>query len=335
MSAPLSYQDALATAAAIHAAGGVPDPVGMTANMANRIITTRETSAQWAKTAIRALWRSVNPYSDKEVNAFAAQAADLMAPAQTAVARAAAAAMRQQLAVAGVHVDGVTSDPIDVRAPTARIADGTVKLEHHTVNLDYANDDTAKIKPADMTTEAVFKRPAAGFRWVESQGGDAAQQSGLRIDVLVDDNLMLAQRLAQQEVLAEAVDLDTPSARITGYRRVIHPELSRSGVCGMCIAAADRVYHVGTLMPIHKNCKCTIAPVTTDHDPADTLNTADLKTLYKHAGGTSVAHLKRTRYQIDDHGELGPVLVPAAKYKPRTPDGRPYQSSGRSRKRGI
>jgi hypothetical protein len=66
------------------------------------------------------------------------------------------------------------------------------------------------------------------------------------------------------------------------------------------------------------NCKCTIAAVTEDYDPADDLNTVDLNALYKDAGGNSVAHLKRTRYQVDEHGELGPTLVPKSKYKPRT-----------------
>jgi hypothetical protein len=28
--------------------------------------------------------------------------------------------------------------------------------------------------------------------------------------------------------------------KIIGYRRVIHPEMSRGGMCGMCTEAADR-----------------------------------------------------------------------------------------------
>ena len=58
--------------------------------------------------------------------------------------------------------------------------------------------------------------------------------------------------------------------------------------------------------------------MTEDYDPADELNAVDLSQLYRDSGGTSGAHLKRTRYQVDEHGELGPVLVPKAKYKPRT-----------------
>jgi hypothetical protein len=91
-----------------------------------------------------------------------------------------------------------------------------------------------------------------------------------------------------------------------------------SGYYRLHIAASDRIYHVGQLLPIHGNCKCTIAAVTEDYDPADDLNAIDLNQLYKDSGGTSGAHLKRTRYQVDEHGELGPVLVPKAKYKPRS-----------------
>lgn len=65
----------------------------------------------------------------------------------------------------------------------------------------------------------------------------------------------------------------------------------------MRIAAADRVYKVKKLRPIHANCKCTVAPVTTEHDPGDELNKADLQKLYDEAGGTLAAHLKRTRYR--------------------------------------
>ena len=79
----------------------------------------------------------------------------------------------------------------------------------------------------------------------------------------------------------------------------------------MCIAAAERIYHIAELMPIHDRCKCTVAVVTEDHDPADELNKADLKQLYEDAGGTSAAHLKRTRYQVDEHGELGPDSCPS------------------------
>ena len=86
---------------------------------------------------------------------------------------------------------------------------------------------------------------------------------------------------------------------------------------GLCVAAPTGCTQWRELRPIHDRCKCTTAPVTEEHDPADNLNAVDLARIYELSGGTSGAHLKRTRYQIDEHGELGPVLVPSRKYKPR------------------
>ena len=101
---------------------------------------------------------------------------------------------------------------------------------------------------------------------------------------------MLAQRIAQQEVLAKAVDLDRPGVKILGYRRIIHPELSRGGTCGLCIArrgsAVSRQRADADPQPL----LLPIAAVTEDHDPADVLNKADLTQLYSDAGGTSAAH---------------------------------------------
>jgi hypothetical protein len=97
--------------------------------------------------------------------------------------------------------------------------------------------------------------------------------------------------------------------RIRGYRRILRPYLSEGGSCGLCIAAADRIYKREDLLPIHAKCKCITLPVTKAADPGLKLNTDDLAQLYTDAGGTSRAKLKRTRYRIEEHGELGPVLV--------------------------
>jgi hypothetical protein len=309
-------------------------PVPVLLRSAEQIIGARDQAAAWAKTMIGRLWAPVNPYSDEAVADFARQAAQVMKTAQDSAGRAAAVAQSIQLRSVGINAG--TPDPslpLNVRAPGATIADGAVTLHRRPVTVDYSNADTAHITPEDMTTETVFTRPAETFRYLRSiNDPDAANQSQLRIATLVDDNLMLAQRIAQQEVLAHAVNLDKKGPKIIGYRRVIHPELSRTGTCGMCIAAATRLYHIEQLMPIHDRCKCTVAAVTAEHDPADTANTVDLQQLYEHAGGNTVAHLKRTKYQIDEHGELGPVLIPKSAYKPQTKTGKPYQSPGTPRR---
>jgi len=337
---PLSRQDALTRASAIVNGTSAVTPVPTLLHLSMQTIAARDTAAAWAKAQIGAIWAATNPYDDDQVADFAARSAQVMKTAQDSAGRT--AAMAQSLQLRSIGVQAGTADPslpLDVRAPAATIADGTITLHSRPVTVDYDSGPTVHVTAQDMTTEAIFQRPAETFRYVAAQGNksglrwidDAKAQSNLRISNLVDDNLMLTQRLAQQEVLAQAVNLDKPGPKIIGYRRVIHPEQTKTGTCGMCIAAADRIYHIKELMPLHLRCKCTVAAITAAHDPGDDANSIDLKTLYEHAGGKTVSHLKRTRYDVDEHGELGPVLVPKSAYKPQTKTGKPYQSSGTPR----
>lgn len=122
------------------------------------------------------------------------------------------------------------------------------------------------------------------------------------------------------------------SGTITGYRRVIHPELSRHGTCGLCIAASDRLYYAKELLPIHSRCECTVLPVVDAKDPGSALNALDLRRIYKQAGGTSAEKLKATRYKINEHGELGPVLTRAgAPFRTAKDARRDTQSAGRAK----
>lgn len=96
---------------------------------------------------------------------------------------------------------------------------------------------------------------------------------------------------------------------ITGYRRVIHPELATHGSCGLCVAASDQLYGPTEPMPIHDRCNCVPLPVYGSDDPGSALNDGDLTQLYGDADGTDRGRLKATRYTVHDHGELGPVLT--------------------------
>lgn len=343
MTTPLNQQrqDALKRAREIVAgtqAALAPLPVLL--SLSTQIINARAQAAVWAKAQIGAVWATTNPYDNAQVADFGVRAAQVMKTAQDSAGRTAAMAQSLQLRSIGVQVGNPDpSLPLDVRAPGATIADGAITLHDRLVTVDYDSGPTVHVTAQDMTTEAIFQRPAETFRYVAAEGNksglrwidDAKAQSNLRISNLVDDNLMLAQRFAQQETIAQAADLDKPGPKIIGYRRVIHPERSKGGTCGMCIAAATRIYHIAELMPIHTHCECTVSAITATHDPADDANTIDLTTLYEHGGGKTVSHLKRTRYQVDEHGELGPVLVPKGEYKPQTKTGKPYQSSGTPR----
>ncbi len=156
-----------------------------------------------------------------------------------------------------------------------------------------------------VTPDEVYERIARQYRYERSIGvdeADALEHVLTRADVMNQTDVALAARRQDAEFFTEH--------HITGYRRVIHPELSKSGTCGLCIAASDQVYKKDRLLPIHARCHCGVMPILGGFDAGSALNNLDLGTLYEHGGSTSAADLKRTRYKVDEHGELGPVLVP-------------------------
>lgn len=150
-----------------------------------------------------------------------------------------------------------------------------------------------------------YGRVADTVRFEMSRGKslDDAVAVGLkRAEAMVSTDLALARRQQWQRSL-----LANP--QVIGWRRVIHPELSRTGTCGLCIAAADRTYTKDVLAPLHARCKCTVAPVTRAHDPGGTLNDRDLAAVYESAASYKGKDLKKVRFRVVDHGELGPTLV--------------------------
>lgn len=156
---------------------------------------------------------------------------------------------------------------------------------------------------ADMVK--VYSRPAAEYRDVFSMTGDqeaAVQAAVARFRRLVEDDIMLAQRDGEHETMVQA--------GIERYRRIIHPELSESRTtCGLCIAASQRIYRIQELRPVHGHCNCSSAPLAAGYDPQEA-NEVDLKAVYAAAGdSTNKDQLKRTRFAVNEHGELGPVLT--------------------------
>lgn len=175
-----------------------------------------------------------------------------------------------------------------------------------------------------VTHAGAYARAADVYRWQQSQFDNSArsvltadnpQPFGLvdpvaaaveRVKAVADMDVQLADRAQTAQSLgANEAKLD-----IRGYRRVVHPELSAGGSCGLCIAASTRFYHVADLRPVHGRCECTSLPIVGQLDPGNGLNSVDIGQLYEDAGTTSGKDLKRTRYQVDENGELGPVLNP-------------------------
>lgn len=169
--------------------------------------------------------------------------------------------------------------------------------------------DVSKPQREGVTSyEEVYARAAVTVRYLESTGlsrAEAVARAANRVDAMVRTDIALARRAQARRTLRA-----TP--RVTGYRRIIHPELSQSGTCGLCLAASGRVYRVESLMPIHDRCRCTQMPVTSSSDPGLTLNSGSLAAVYEAAGSAGARALKSVRVRVEDHGELGPQLVNAA-----------------------
>lgn len=111
------------------------------------------------------------------------------------------------------------------------------------------------------------------------------------------------------------------SGDIIGFRRILHPELSQFGPCGLCIVASSRTYKKSELKPLHNGCVCTVLPVVKrgdlTFDPGRDMNEDELKEFYEAAGSNRRADLQRVRVKVLEHGELGPILVDG-RHKNRT-----------------
>lgn len=243
--------------------------------LVDREAESRESIIAKLIAAVRRLIPGINWYDDRDVQRFATRTTQLVRAAQ---------------------------------ASAARLTDSYLTL------LLRDMGQTAATRPATLALnlrgvpeEQVWQRPAETYRYLRSIGADskdAESQAEQRMATMLHDGVVLATRTATRDKL-EQVD------EVVGYRRIIHPELSKGGTCGLCIAAADRIYTKGTLLPVHDRCWCTVAPILAGgEDPGHTLNQRELSDLYRNAGGSTAAEkLKRTRYQIDEHGELGLVLT--------------------------
>ncbi|MEV6432581.1 hypothetical protein [Nocardia sp. NPDC051463] len=299
------YTKALAEAAALYAvAKAAPEPLDAIAATARATVQASQLVQLTVTQKILALWKRTNPYDDRAVAAFAAAAGREMIPAQQVVARLTAAARTEQLRMSGVRVTITPRVPDNVRsaAPDGKL----VRRPRSEVQYE---DGNRHVTQASSNTNRVFVRVADNFRYTRSRSDQATANTAAerRIETLVDGNMQVVRSHVEFQSMQQAVDLDRP---IIGYRRIIHPELSMGGVCGMCVVAADRIYKTAELKAIHLRCKCAVLEVFEDYDPGHQLNSKDLAALYEAAGGSTRKQLKRTRYKIVDHAELGPMLTP-------------------------
>lgn len=160
-------------------------------------------------------------------------------------------------------------------------------LERQPLGLDA--DEVIAAARNGVTAEEVYRRPfvdvwgglKAGNRWE-----DAVAAGLVRATSAAAMDMQLAMRTAVRDI-GEADD------GIKGYARV--PD---GGACDFCLLVAGQTYSTADLMPVHNRCGCGVEPIT------DGPNIRSAPTGASNDDGLTVA--------IEDHGELGPLLVNAA-----------------------
>ncbi len=183
-----------------------------------------------------------------------------------------------------------------------------------------------------MDPAVPYGRVADGYRYGVTIGGDdeekAWRKAAVRIAITAETDVTLAVRAQYQKTMS--------AQGATGWRRILHPELSETGPCGLCVVAADRLYRTEDLLPLHNRCVCEVLPVYGRVDPGITLNGDDLAAVYEAAGGNTREQLRRINVVLTEHGELGPVLVDGNRhYRAPGEVARTYASSRRVREQAI
>lgn len=125
-----------------------------------------------------------------------------------------------------------------------------------------------EIPPDAFTTQALRSGLSDGDLWLRPMiSTRTALARGERfVDAMAAGRAVAAATahtdvaLAQRSAVRYALEHDE---RVVGTRRV--PGW-RS--CGLCNRAAERVYRVLELMPIHTSCRCTVSAIVSGRDPA-------------------------------------------------------------------
>lgn len=192
------------------------------------------------------------------------------------------------------HADRFTAAAVPLVA-TAQTAQGATTGAYYELIDRHVTGDASTITMPNLTDlrgvapDDVYRRPIIEARAGIARGHtfDESMELGRNRAVsLAQTDVTLAQRAA---TLAAVDQLD----QVVGYRRVL-----TGFSCPLC-ANTGGSYSRDEPMPIHVHCDCSSAPVYRTIDPAKAVNAAVLDEL----GSPDV------NVAIEDHGELGPVLV--------------------------
>jgi len=164
---------------------------------------------------------------------------------------------------------------------------------------------TGTLRTGVTSAVEVYARLGEEYRFRRSLGlsDDAARQLTIdRARKMVESDLGLAFRETAYRVNGRH--------QVQRYRRIVNS----SRPCGLCIAASDRIYRNVQKVALHPGCHCGVITVTHATDPGSQLNNDTLSEVYAAAGGKEAAKLRATRFEIVEHGELGPQLRVAGQH---------------------
>lgn len=180
----------------------------------------------------------------------------------------------------------------------AAFARALLGVKGNAVQLIYPRFNTTPwlkmMAPIRQYRAQAVKRATQPASWLDDSLADYAKD---RLDLIVRQD---AQASMNQQSLR-----DFRADGIPTYVRVLHPELSRTGSCGLCAVASTRLYNTANLIPMHDRCVCGVAPWG---EEGLRLRTEDLKKVYAEAGPANRKNLAEVRVRFDSHGELGEVL---------------------------
>jgi hypothetical protein len=270
----------------------------------------RDQQSKLAQTGVRQAFGKIDDWRDpKQTRRAVTDAVKVVQSAQRRTASVTDGYMaRSTSAITGRRYDTVGA--IDVRSLRRQLPRDVIEqlARSGRDSIPAAQATRSQGKVEAVPAEEVYGRIADHVRFVTVARGVSPEQAALeglrRAAIVADTDVMLADRAQANKFLTQR----KPTS-VVGYRRILHPELGGGGPpCGLCVVAADRLYHIEDLMPIHSRCRCTVAAALADYDPGQTLNDQDLAAVYKAAGGNTRNQLKTIRVSYDEHGELGPII---------------------------
>ena len=151
----------------------------------------------------------------------------------------------------------------------------------------------------NTTFDKAYQRLGEQYRFQRSQGDGPDRALAVtqnRAAVMNEMDVALASRAQSQAFMTKR--------GITEYRRVIHPEMSRGGSCGMCIKASEHLQRAADPMPLHGRCRCTEVPVVGKFDIGHALNLSDLESARQQG-----LPVDGESFRVVDHAETGPILT--------------------------